>query len=232
MRCFRHYGFTIVEISIVIAVIGVLTSIALVSFNQVQKQSRDNKRKADIAVMQSELEQYYEKNGEYPTGCSKYTIAQASFCNVSNNYPTSASSFNADTTLTSLRSTLPGIGSSFGDPLDNAGYPFGLSNYGFSQHYFYIGQMDSNTAAKSSSGLFGGASGEEITCSAGTYTWYGTPAGALPKATTYLLAYYGEATGKWYIYQGKYGYRLTTDIAGTTPAQATTRGNCVFMPVS
>lgn len=59
-------GFTIVEIMIVVLVIGILASIVIVSYNQVQARSRDSKRKADVSNMIKALEIYYGDNGSYP----------------------------------------------------------------------------------------------------------------------------------------------------------------------
>jgi prepilin-type N-terminal cleavage/methylation domain-containing protein len=60
-------GFTLVELLVVIAIIGILASIALVSFTSSQKQARDTQRKSDIKQYQLSLENYANKgNGLYP----------------------------------------------------------------------------------------------------------------------------------------------------------------------
>lgn len=61
-----HRGFTLVETAIVIAIVGVLASLTLVVYNNVQKQSRDSKRTNDMKILSSALEKYHERNGEYP----------------------------------------------------------------------------------------------------------------------------------------------------------------------
>jgi len=40
----RSRGFTLIEIAVVVTVIALLASIVIVSFNQVQKRSRDDMR--------------------------------------------------------------------------------------------------------------------------------------------------------------------------------------------
>ena len=61
-------GFTLVELLVVISVIGILASIALVSFGPAQKQARDTQRKSDIRQYQSSLENFANKgNGLYPS---------------------------------------------------------------------------------------------------------------------------------------------------------------------
>lgn len=54
-------GFTLVELLVVISVIGVLSTLVLVSFGPVQKQARDTQRKSDIKQYQSSLESYANK---------------------------------------------------------------------------------------------------------------------------------------------------------------------------
>ena len=59
-------GFTIVELAIVIIVIAILASITLVSYRDVQAQSRDTRRLSDIADIQKAMELYYSDHGTYP----------------------------------------------------------------------------------------------------------------------------------------------------------------------
>lgn len=65
----RHDGFTIIEIAIVVFIIGIIATIILVSFNQVQKDSRDQKRTSDIVALENALKKYYSDNNEYPGVC-------------------------------------------------------------------------------------------------------------------------------------------------------------------
>jgi prepilin-type N-terminal cleavage/methylation domain-containing protein len=67
-------GFTIVELLIVIAVIGILTTISIMSFGKYQATARDSQRSAKAAVIAEALEKYYDHNGEYPS-CSAITQA-------------------------------------------------------------------------------------------------------------------------------------------------------------
>ena len=60
-------GFTIVELLIVIAVIGILVTISVVGFGKFQATSRDAQRVSKVTALVSGLEHYYNQNGEYPS---------------------------------------------------------------------------------------------------------------------------------------------------------------------
>lgn len=72
MRRFIHQqGFTLIELLVVIAVIGILASIVYSNLSSTGGVGRDAKRKADLRNMQSAIEQYKNRNGEYPrVGCA------------------------------------------------------------------------------------------------------------------------------------------------------------------
>jgi len=60
-------GFTIVELLIVIAVIGILSTVGIISFSSIQVNARDYQRSSKITILSETLEKYYDKNGEYPS---------------------------------------------------------------------------------------------------------------------------------------------------------------------
>lgn len=62
-----HAGFTLVELLIVISIIGILSSITVVSVGSVRQMARDSKRLADIKQLQTALELYFNRVGGYPT---------------------------------------------------------------------------------------------------------------------------------------------------------------------
>ncbi len=60
-------GFTLIELLVVIAIIGLLATLAVVSFSNATAKTRDAKRKADLVQMQKVLELYMNENGSYPS---------------------------------------------------------------------------------------------------------------------------------------------------------------------
>ena len=62
----KKSGFTLIELMITISIIGILTLIIAVSFSSVQKDSRDQRRIADLKAIQNAAEQYYLLKGSYP----------------------------------------------------------------------------------------------------------------------------------------------------------------------
>lgn len=68
-------GFTLIELLIVIAIVGILVSISVVSYTLVQKQSRDQRRRSDLKAIQNAWEQYYaDYTNTYPSSCSVSTV--------------------------------------------------------------------------------------------------------------------------------------------------------------
>ncbi len=67
-------GFTLMELLIVIAVIGILVSISTVAYSSAQKKTRDTRRKNDLKAIQNAFEQYYaDTSNNYPSTCSVST---------------------------------------------------------------------------------------------------------------------------------------------------------------
>lgn len=63
-------GFTLIELMIAIAIIGVLATIGFTAFQGTRKSARDAKRKADMEAIRSALEMYKADKGCYPCGTS------------------------------------------------------------------------------------------------------------------------------------------------------------------
>lgn len=73
-------GFTLLEVLVVISIIGILTSLALLSFEPSQKRARDTQRKSDLKQFQTSLEGFANNNnGLYPSRTTVIEISD-SFC--------------------------------------------------------------------------------------------------------------------------------------------------------
>ncbi len=59
-------GFTLIEILIVVAIIGLLSSVVLVGLGSFRARGRDARRIADLRGVQNSMELYYFKNNNYP----------------------------------------------------------------------------------------------------------------------------------------------------------------------
>ena len=63
-------GFTFVELLVVVTIIALLSAIGIASYSQVNKKSRDGKRKSDLQQIRAALEIYRSDQGVYPASGS------------------------------------------------------------------------------------------------------------------------------------------------------------------
>ena len=62
----KQKGFTLIELLVTIAIIAILSGIAIVSFSGQTAKARDARRKSDLENLRQAIEMYYEDNGKYP----------------------------------------------------------------------------------------------------------------------------------------------------------------------
>lgn len=195
-----QHGFTLVELAVVIGVMGILATVGIMSYVQVQKQTRDSTRQTDVTTLQSQLEKFYDDNGVYPPGCPQSSCASAL---INNN--TSAPTMNADMTLSALRTLFPKLSDKFGDP-SSTGTTLPLFNRGGAdRRYYYFG----GAVTTGSTGSQSYASTTDMPCTIQTSL-------AANATSSYILGYYSEVDNKWNFFQGKRGTGFT--ISGSSGA--------------
>jgi len=128
----KNKGFTLIEMLVVIAVIGLLASLILVGLSSFRTRGRDTRRVADTKEVQNGLELYYMKNGAYPI----------------------VSGGNASARWDSLRTSLTGAGIGINDiPQDPTAPTRSYDYQSDGQHYVVavtIEDPDANTSLLSS----------------------------------------------------------------------------------
>lgn len=63
---FKQKGFTLIELLIVIAIIGILSTVLMVNFIGIRERARDARRKSDLRQIQQALELYKSDVNSYP----------------------------------------------------------------------------------------------------------------------------------------------------------------------
>lgn len=77
-------GFTLIELLVTISILAILMMIVLISYINVMKNGRDAKRKSDLAMIQSALEQYHADQGYYPSNISLTVRTNGCFISLQN----------------------------------------------------------------------------------------------------------------------------------------------------
>ena len=62
-------GFTVIELLVVIVVIGILTSITIVTYSSIQQRSRDSRRDSDTTQIKIAIEKFHSDKSMYPASC-------------------------------------------------------------------------------------------------------------------------------------------------------------------
>ena len=114
----RAYGFTIVELLIVIVVIAILASVSILAYTGIQSRARDTARQSDINQVYKLIELYRAEHGTYPatatvsemgTG-STGTVGNATMVRTDANCAVGTRSADWVPGLTSLPQSIPNTG--------------------------------------------------------------------------------------------------------------------------
>jgi type IV pilus assembly protein PilE len=71
----RHTGFTLIEVMIVVAIIAILSAIAIPSYSEYVIRSRLTEGVAALGAMRVKMEQYFQDNRTYVGACAAGTVA-------------------------------------------------------------------------------------------------------------------------------------------------------------
>ncbi|TAL50439.1 type II secretion system protein [Patescibacteria group bacterium] len=64
----KQHGFTLIELLVVIAIIALVVVFAAVAVNAARSKQRDASRLANVRIVQSALEDYFNETNAYPNG--------------------------------------------------------------------------------------------------------------------------------------------------------------------
>lgn len=65
----KQLGFTLIEIMIVVAIVAILSAIAIPSYRDYVTRGRVVEATSGLGDARSKMEQYFQDNRTYPTGC-------------------------------------------------------------------------------------------------------------------------------------------------------------------
>jgi type II secretion system protein G len=117
-------GFTLVEMIVVIAIIGVLTAIVVTGLVGSKAKARDGQRASDLSQISLALEQYFDRCDQYPA--TIYPASGQTLASIYNGCPMNGAT--PVVTLANFISQMPTDPSGSGSPLKNADYGYAVNN--------------------------------------------------------------------------------------------------------
>lgn len=146
----REDAFTLIELLIVVAIIGILSALLMTNFIGIRQRARDAQRKSDIRQMQSALELYRSDVGSYPSPGGSNTL-NATACPTPSAFAANGTTYMQQTPC---------------DPLASSGY-YNSGSYYYSSNgsTYTLAACLENTADTDVSSSFSGDS----SCTSGKY---------------------------------------------------------------
>jgi type IV pilus assembly protein PilE len=71
----KHQGFTLIELMVVVAIIGIISAIAFPSYNSYMKKSRRADAKVGLSKLADKQERYYLQQNTYATSTATLGLA-------------------------------------------------------------------------------------------------------------------------------------------------------------
>ena len=100
----RKRGFTLIELMIVVAIIGILAAIAIPKFAELIRKSSEGASKGNLGALRSAMSIYYgDMEGTYPANVAALTIGGKYITTVP---PAKAPNYHSDSSATSLYSVV------------------------------------------------------------------------------------------------------------------------------
>jgi prepilin-type N-terminal cleavage/methylation domain-containing protein len=95
---YMRKGFTLVELLIVIALLGVIATIVIAAINPIEQANRasDAGMKADASQLISAIERYYTTHGQFPWQATSCSVNGGTFCDPAQGADASLSFLTAD----------------------------------------------------------------------------------------------------------------------------------------
>ncbi len=143
-------GFTLIELLIVIAIIGILSTLLMTNFIGIRQRARDAQRKSDVRQIQSALELYRSDTGTYPPEGGTNRLNSAA-CPTPSSFTYSGSTY---------MQKIPC------DPLGNTYYHVGSYYYDTTGTTYTLAACLENSADTDSTSSFAGG---DSACTSGVY---------------------------------------------------------------
>ena len=105
-KLIKRRGFTLVEMMVVVAFIGILVTTMLINYQGTMKKARDDRRLADATSIKQAANMYADRTGSYPsTGGANY-VCSHSTAGLGDCRPADCAGGGATTTWASLTTSL------------------------------------------------------------------------------------------------------------------------------